>query len=245
MRVGFLTDTHFGLSENGEMSETLEVVNEIADTFHEENVDAVVHLGDVVDDRADGSYEQLLHDLLEPFEDFDTLYVTPGNHDAVVLEMQAFESYETPNQVLHESDEECTLFLDTAMNARHENCGYLSQAAKSLLKKKLGQGFDVRIISHYPLAYTSVGSEVFDIVPERAFPINKIDVYELDEEHEGSVTELICGHLHPGQTEVGTGVPIGCTMRVVEPVKAFDISSGELEHLVNTDIDASGLIIEL
>lgn len=249
MKVGFLTDSHLGLNSDSEREEKLEIIRDTLTFFNKRNVEKVVHLGDVFDDKSNEPVQKLLDEfnsVIDEFEeDFSDIYITPGNHDVMIENKSEIKELFTLNEVIVESSDESTLLIDTVSKAKHDNLGYIPDSAKELLHTKMSSKERINIISHYPLAYTHVGARVFDVFPERAFPTNKKDIYDINETYTSEVSELFCGHLHPDSTQNTIGKPIGCQINVFEPITVLDLKGETLLPSPNTNLEMENLIKEL
>lgn len=248
MRIGFVTDTHLGLHDETGNNKIKNTYRDILESFEEQNIDTVVHLGDCIDERTDTDLENLVEFVIGELSQFDNAFVAPGNHDAIGLDQSDFQVYdvETPPVELYSSNNHSVLLLETAMDVEYKNIGCISDSSIELVKDRLESGYDLTLLSHYPLDYTDTGSDVFNLIPERAFPVNKIDLREIQNEYSGNITRMFCGHLHPETTTTTEKSPVlKSSMVVVEPITAMSLEHGEVEVSINESVKAENLIFDV
>lgn len=205
MKTGFITDSHLGLHDEEGNNRIRDLYKNILNEFKDKEVESVIHLGDCIDERTDNDVEDLIEFIVEELSRFDNAFVAPGNHDAIALENSNFQNYsiQTPPVELYNTGNHSVLLLETAMGVEYDNVGYISDSSIELLEEKLALGYDVTLATHYPLDYTSEGSDVFNLIPERAFPLNKIDLRRVQNKYSGSIEKMFCGHSHPKSTVSG------------------------------------------
>lgn len=248
MRIGFVTDTHLGLQDETGNNKIKRTYMGILESFERQNIDTVVHLGDCIDERTDTDLENLVEFVVGELSQFDNAFVAPGNHDAIGLDRSNFQMYdvEIPPAELYRSDNHSVLLLETAMGVEYKNVGHISDDSIELVENRLESGYEVTLISHYPLDYTDTGSNVFNIVPERAFPVNKIDLREIQNKYRGNIKRMFCGHLHPNNTVITEQSPVlESRMVVVEPVTAMTLEHGEVEVSTNESMRTEELIFDI
>lgn len=248
MRIGFVTDTHLGLQDKKGDNKIRNIYTDILESFEEQNIDTVVHLGDCIDERTDTDLDNLVEFVISELNQFDNSFVAPGNHDAIGLNLSDFQPYdvETPPVELYSSNGHSVLLLETAMDVEYKNIGCISDSSIDLVKDRLQSGYDLTLLSHYPLDYTDIGSDVFNLIPERAFPVNKIDLREIQNKYSGNITRVFCGHLHPSTTTTTETSPVlESSMVVVEPITSMSLKRGEVEVSINESIKAQDLIFDI
>lgn len=248
MRIGFVTDTHLGLQGQTGNNKIKDTYRDILESFQEQDIDTVVHLGDCIDERTDTDLEDLVEFVIGELSQFDNAFVAPGNHDAIGLDRSDFQMYDVdiPPVELYSSNNHSVLLLETAMDVKYKNIGRISDSSIELVEDRLESGYDLTLISHYPLDCTDTGSDVFNIIPERAFPVNKIDLRGIQNEYNGNITRLFCGHLHPmTTTTTEQSQVLESNMVVVEPITAISLKNEEVEVSVNESIKAEELIFDV
>lgn len=240
MKVGFVTDTHLGLGSDENLSLTLDSYESILSEFKKRNVETVIHLGDCIDERTSQNLEELHDRIVRPLHEFENSHTISGNHDANGIDEARLPS---DSQVMYENGDYLLQSVSTAFSA-YENVGYISENSLEDIENALANGKKMTLVSHYPLAYTEARSDVFDAIPERAFPVNKIDLVEMQEENPGTIEQIVCGHLHPPRTTTTSSPLLGSKQTVIEPVTEFSVESGEVVNTVNTAPDIDSMIME-
>jgi DNA repair exonuclease SbcCD nuclease subunit len=248
MKIGFVTDTHLGLQDKTGTDKIKKTYRDILESFQEQNIETVVHLGDCIDERTDTDLDNLVEFVVGELSQFDNAFVTPGNHDAIGLDRSDLQIYdvEIPPVELYSSNNHSVLLLETAMDVKYKNVGRISDSSIELVKDRLESGYETTLITHYPLDHTETGSDVFNLIPERAFPVNKIDLREIQNEYSGNITRMFCGHLHPETTTETEQSPVlESNMVVVEPITAISLEDEKVEVSTNTSIKTEDLIFNI
>lgn len=248
MKVGFVTDTHLGLHNQAGNNEVKNIYKEILEYFEKQNIQTVIHLGDCVDERSDNDLEDLVDFVVGELSQFNNAFVAPGNHDAIGLERSDFQSYnvETPPIELYNSGNHSVLLLETAMEVKYEGLGRISNSSLELVEDRLESGYELTLATHYPLDYNDTGSDVFNLLPEKAFPVNKIGLKGIQDEHSGNITRMFCGHLHPETTtKTEQSQVLESSMVVVEPITSMSLKDDWVKSSINESIKAEDLIFRI
>ena len=244
MKVGILTDSHLGIDRINP-NIILETLNSIADYFETQDVDAVIHLGDIIQETPEQT-DSFARQATNIFSRFDQRYLLPGNHDLIDLPLEFYkdQGWEIPPCTIETETNNTIIFADTIAESPTENLGYISEESIDLICSDYSH--PITILSHYPI--DTVGKEsysnVFTYLPELAYPINKSDVQMSLASGDVSVDRLICGHLHPTSTVNTTGLVTGYDMTVVEPIVNFHMNDAGtyVNASVNSDISYDNLI---
>lgn len=244
MKVGVITDTHLGI-DNSVRNEIIEKLTEIKSSFESENVENVIHLGDMIHES--GNSSKNIEEISNIFSDFNR-YFTPGNHDVIETNLSEFEDkgWKSPKTVNKEGSR-ITIMIDSSSNSKHKNIGYISQDEFLRIRKLLHKGYDINIISHYPIEKIEFKYDLFNTIPERAYPINKDELFlKCDHrEYEGCIKNQFCGHLHPKKSYVSTGSPTNIKINVIEPVLYLELTNKGVNMNLNKNINAKNLIFEI
>lgn len=245
MTFGVVTDAHLGIHDERETKRT--VLARLAEQFEENDVETVLFLGDLVHESGAADEKTLLEQVYEPFEGFDC-YATTGNHDVIDLPRAAFEDvFDAPTTTVVERTSGVSLVLaDSAATSEYDNIGRIDPEAFAVLEDELASGNDVVLGTHFPPQHTSFLPQFFHHYPEGAYPVNKLQLEETVADTAGTLTHILCGHLHPARTERFVGQPLDIPMTVFEPVQSFQRPyEGSLQRPVNTRIDVAELVFDL
>lgn len=243
-----IADTHIG-QDDSVSSETLtDLLQSIADEFQAQDVDMVVHLGDIAYEDPLMLYESRV-EKAGAFFDWAEYIPMLGNHDAEVVSVDEFEmQFDTSvNQIVYEDGETAVLALNSTGTGSFTGYGHLDDEAIELLTEAVEAYEEVLVFTHYPLQYTDYYHErpVFDTHPEYTFPINKGLLTDVFDSASCDVS-FYCGHLHPSETVTVETEPFGYPLTIVEPIQSFSqLNSGEIVWEANESIDVSALILSV
>lgn len=243
MRFGVITDSHLGIDEDNN-EDIIDLMYDIESYFEREGIENVIHLGDMIheSDNVISNIEK----VTEIFEDYDK-YLTLGNHDVIKADKSSFEKRGwVCSGSISIDQNKCIKLMDTVTEANHNNIGYIPEEEIISINNKLNQGYDLIILTHYPLEKI-YESEVFQDIPERGYPINKDELFIKCDHREsnGSIESVLCGHQHPKRTREMTGRPTNMDITIFEPILNFQIDSNGIHSEVNKDIDLSNLIVDI
>ena len=250
MKVGFVTDTHLGIRED---SNVLELLEDLSNAFLEENVDRVIHLGDVAHEAPRSEYSNRVGKIREIFSDFE-FHMTLGNHDVQAMSQSEFEAEfdTTPNEVIWKDDETSLLLINSAgmgsLPGVDESypVGYFSDKALDMVETELDDNQDVVICTHYPIQYILEyqSQPFFNIRPEYTFPCNKLEFEKLVSEYDSPSITSFCGHLHPDETVTYNSNPFDIDISVVQSVQLFDSIDGNITWWDNTYLSIDNLVFD-
>jgi UDP-2,3-diacylglucosamine pyrophosphatase LpxH len=253
MNVGVITDTHYGSLEEP----TTEVIERIVEYFKSQNVEIVIHLGDIAeepDEEDESEYRHRVRSVTEQLTDF-TVYFLRGNHDLEYFTEEEFEDITgidtcvgTTERITGDNAE--ILLVNSAKEVEPETyLGFLPKEAISEIVDSICSPTNSYIMSHYPLQYTPFYQErpFFNTRPEYTFPINKALLdYHLDTQSDQiadkSSTELVCGHLHPTEEKQLTSQPRNFSMTIKESTRKFELDNGNPEWIQNDTLELENLV---
>lgn len=243
MKFGIIADSHLGI-EKDIRDEIILKLNEIKSYFRSQNIKKVIHLGDMIHES--DNTEEDIEKVTNIFSDFDR-YITLGNHDVINSSISSFEKFGwDTSSIIYKDEQEVTIQINSATESKYNNVGYIPQKEFSKIETNLKKGYDINIVSHYPIEKIDLKYDLFNAIPERAYPLNK-DVLFLKYDHRtysGSINKQLCGHLHPEETYVRNGKPTGIEINIFEPVTYLELTESGVEMDVNKDIDLENLVFE-
>jgi len=250
MKVGFVTDTHYGYRDDSSVIESLEAQ---AEGFAESGVEAVVHLGDVSNEMPEDEYIRRVESVVDVFSDFE-FYMTPGNHDVSVVGVDGFaELFDMQlNTVVWEDSSTCILLVNTASLASFPGvsepfpAGCVSDTAQDLIEQKLNEDKEVVVCTHYPIQYATeyTNYDFFEVRPEYTFPVNKLSLEKLLVGYDDFELSVFCGHLHPETTVQFTTEPFGIDISVVQSVQLYDKHGTEFNWFDNPSLSVAESVFE-
>lgn len=243
MKVGIVTDSHLGIDKKLN-DDIISLLKDIRSHFNSNDVDTVIHLGDMIheSDNTD-THIEIVSDI---FSDF-TKYMTPGNHDIIKSSVSDFECFGWQcSGFIDKNEDRFVKIVDTSSESKYENTGFLPQSEISDIKRIIKDGNNLKLISHYPLEKV-YESEVFESIPEKAYPINKSELFlKCDHrDYQGDIKSVLSGHQHPNRTRKFTGQPTGIDIKIFEPILNFSVNSSGVKPSLNNSIDLSELIIDI
>lgn len=243
MKIGVITDSHLGIDDDLN-DDILTLIRNIRSYFDSKNIDNIVHLGDMIHESENTINH--IKKISNIFSDFNK-YMTPGNHDVIESSVSDFEDFGwTCSGFIDKNENRAIKIVDTSSKSKYDNTGYLPQSEIASIKKAIKNGTNLHLISHYPLEKV-YESQVFESIPERAYPINKNELFlECDHRnYSGDINSVLCGHQHPNRTRDFKGQPTGMNIIVFEPILNFSIDSDGVNPTLNNKIDMSNLIVDL
>lgn len=257
MNVGLLTDTHYGALDN----HPTETLDELIKHFTENDVETVVHLGDVGSEQDKTPEETLdyIRTIFNKLSGFET-FLLRGNHDVndftpeeLESQVDGLDTCVTGSTTLTgETDE--MLLVETATVLNGHPVGYIpDDTIPDIISYLTTQSSGTKyVLSHYPLQYTDYYQErpFFNVQPEYSFPINKPllnqELAKSIEDITVENVELICGHLHPPTEYTTRTDPYNFTLTIKEAITGFKESSdGSLVFYENETLDPNDFIYRL
>lgn len=257
MNVGLLTDTHYGALDDHPTG----MLDELIEQFHENDVETVVHLGDVGTEQDKTPTETLnyIRTIFNKLSDFET-FLLRGNHDVndftpeeLESEVEALDTCVNGSTKLTGDTDEM-LLVETATVLNGHPVGYIpDDTIPDIISHLTSQSNGTKyVLSHYPLQYTNYYQErpFFNVQPEYSFPINKPllnrELAESIEDINVETVELICGHLHPPTEYTTRTDPYNLKLTIKEAITGFKESpEGELVFYENETLEPEDFIYRL
>lgn len=243
MKFGIITDSHLGIDDRYN-KDIIDLLYDIESYFKEENINNIIHLGDMIHESDNVEFN--IKKVTEIFEDYNR-YLTLGNHDVIKSDESMFKNlgWVCSGSISVDKNRYIKL-IDTVKEAKHDNIGYIPEKEIESIRDMLRKGYDLTILSHYPLEKI-YETEVFQDIPERGYPINKDELFiRCDHrEYKGSIESVFCGHQHPKRTREITGRPTNIDITIFEPVINFEVDSNGVQADINTDINMSDLVVDI
>jgi predicted phosphodiesterase len=238
MTVGYISDIHLGVDIDGD---TIELLEDVAASFEHRGVDTVVLLGDISTVESIETARSLATEVRDVFERFEC-YATAGNGDHVQVIDEVFEN--GPNAVVTADEDTATVLVNSATTSTYHT-GEISKDGLELLEDQLAAGKSVTVAAHHPLQHTHHLPPLFETQPEIAFPDNKAQLQSIVADTDGTLEQLVCGHLHPkGRLRV-LGNPLEVELDVLEPVLDIEfVYESEVERSLNEHIVVDNLVYD-
>lgn len=256
MKIGIVADSHLG-RDGASKEGIISVLEDISEYFKSEDVETVIHIGDMISESDPENIGTNVSKITRIFDNFDERYISLGNHDRIALrhfsdedgndgdtDLFSSHGWYSNEQVFYRTESSSYVLLDSSLDSVYDNVGYISYKSFKILQDQLDTNDTVHIFTHYPIDSVSLGNSLFDYIPERKYPVNKIDFFGLQQEFNTEIN-VYCGHVHPYQTKTEKGQMTDQDITAFEPVLQFDFIDNDVNPVVNRDIALDDLIIDI